>query len=80
MDSYIGPFAILRLRKVIQISHRHGFGNWDDISDFIGTNKSREEVEQHYQTIYLQGENFLPVVNATYRQKISLVIEMLKAN
>jgi len=53
MDSYRGPFALLRTIKVIFLLYRHGFGNWGDIADFIGTNKSREDVEEHYQHIYL---------------------------
>jgi len=40
---------------------RHGFGNWNDIADFIGTNKSREDVEEHYQNIYLGGKDYMPV-------------------
>ena len=46
---------------------RHGFGNWNDIADFIGTNKSREEVEEHYQTVYLGAPNYIPVPMLGFR-------------
>ena len=40
----------------------HGFGNWSDIADFIGTGKTREEVEEHYQRIYIDREDYMPVL------------------
>lgn len=33
---------------------RYGFGNWMEISDHIGSGKSKEEVEDHYETVYLK--------------------------
>jgi len=43
---------------------RFGFGNWADISDHMASNKTKEEVEQHYDQIYLKKEfGFLPVKN-----------------
>jgi len=32
---------VLRSRKVINKICRHGFGNWGDIADFVGSGKSR---------------------------------------
>lgn len=32
---------------------KHGFGNWGDITDCIGTGKTREEVERHYHFVHL---------------------------
>lgn len=40
---------------------RHGFGNWSEIAEFMGTSKTREEVEHHYTTVYLESPNFIPV-------------------
>jgi len=30
-----------------------GFGNWDNIAEHIGTKKTKEEVEKHYNDFYL---------------------------
>ena len=48
-------------------SSRHGFGNWTDIADFINTNKTREEVEEHYLTVYLGAPNYIPVFQSIFR-------------
>ena len=40
---------------------RHGFGNWSEIAEFIGTNKTREDVEEHYVTYFLESPDFMPV-------------------
>ena len=62
MDSRRGTTSFWRTRKVNPIIFRHGFGNWNDVADFIGTNKTREDVEEHYQQVYLLGaNNFIPV-------------------
>jgi hypothetical protein len=34
---------------------RHGFGNWSEIADFIGTNKTRDDVQDHYINVYLEA-------------------------
>lgn len=39
---------------------RHGYGNWNDIADHIGTNKTPEEVQSHYEKVYLNEPDFLP--------------------
>lgn len=40
---------------------RFGFGNWEQIAEQIATDKTAEDVEKHYEEIYLQGdENCLP--------------------
>ena len=28
---------------------RFGFGNWNDIAEHIGNDKTKEEVEKHYE-------------------------------
>lgn len=35
----------------------YGFGNWDDVSAFIGTRTS-EEVKEHFCDYYVYGMNF----------------------
>ncbi len=32
---------------------RFGFGNWNDIADHIGTDKTKDDVERHYEDFYL---------------------------
>ena len=32
---------------------RFGFGNWHDIAEHIGTDKTKEDVESHYESFYL---------------------------
>jgi transcriptional adapter 2-alpha len=32
---------------------RKGFGNWQDIAEMIGNEKTREEIERHYDEVYL---------------------------
>lgn len=36
------------------ISDRNGFGNWSEIATFIGSNKTREDIEEHYHKLFLQ--------------------------
>lgn len=37
----------------------YGVGNWMDIADHIG-NRTKEEVEQHFLDVYIEGRNGLP--------------------
>ncbi|WFD36459.1 Transcriptional adapter ada2 [Malassezia cuniculi] len=37
----------------------YGLGNWADIADHIG-NRTKEEVEEHYISVYIEGRNGLP--------------------
>ncbi|WFD00791.1 Transcriptional adapter ada2 [Malassezia yamatoensis] len=37
----------------------YGVGNWADIADHIG-NRSKAEVEQHFVSVYVEGQNGLP--------------------
>ncbi|WFD44851.1 Transcriptional adapter ada2 [Malassezia psittaci] len=37
----------------------YGVGNWADIADHIG-NRSKAEVEQHFISVYVEGQNGLP--------------------
>lgn len=39
---------------------KFGFGNWNDIGEHIGTDKTGEEVMHHYERIYLRTDDFLP--------------------
>jgi len=32
---------------------RKGFGNWQDIAEMIGPEKTKEEIEKHYDDVYL---------------------------
>lgn len=32
---------------------KFGFGNWNSIAEAIGTDKTKEDVEQHYEEMYL---------------------------
>jgi hypothetical protein len=43
---------------------RFGFGNWNDIAEHIGTDKTKEDVEKHYEEFYLSQDKktFLPVI------------------
>ena len=41
--------------------YSHGYGNWSEIATFIGTGKTREQVEDHYERVYLRNETFIPV-------------------
>ncbi len=34
---------------------KKGFGNWADIAEAIGSDKSKEELEKHYDEIYLSN-------------------------
>jgi len=61
MECLRGAAFVLGSLKVLILSFRHGFGNWVDIADFIGNNKSPEEVEEHYQQVYIKTSSFLPV-------------------
>jgi hypothetical protein len=49
--------------KVNIFRNRHGFGNWSEIADFIGSNKSKEDVEEHYLATFLETPEFLPVID-----------------
>ena len=41
---------------------KFGFGNWNDITDHISTNKSKDEIQNHYEQIYLGQISYLPVI------------------
>lgn len=43
------------------MTDRHYFGNWIDIAIHIGTDKSAEDVENHYLKYYIQTEDSMPV-------------------
>lgn len=42
---------------LIQGCETFGLGNWQDVADHVG-NRSREEVAQHYQVIYLNSSDY----------------------
>jgi hypothetical protein len=63
--------ALRRTRVVKNVPCRHGFGNWTDIADFIGSDKTREDVEGHYQAIFLDHPNFIPVLSSRPSKAIS---------
>lgn len=37
-----------------------GFGNWNDIAELIGTDKTKDDVEKHYEKYYLSHKKSLP--------------------
>jgi transcriptional adapter 2-alpha len=37
------------------LQERKGFGNWQDIAEMIATDKNKEEIEKHYDDVYLSG-------------------------
>ena len=80
MDSIRRTPSVWRPLKVNYHLFRHGFGNWAEIADFIGTNKSREDVEEHYLTVYLDTPDFLPVNIMKLRLLILYPKETDKAN
>lgn len=43
---------------------RHYFGNWADIAKHIDTDKSPEDVENHYLKFYIEAEDSMPVKSA----------------
>lgn len=49
------------LERYPKFKCRHGFGNWNEIAEHIGTDKTKEEVERHYEDVYLSADNFKPV-------------------
>lgn len=50
---------------------KSGFGNWNDIAELIGSDKTKEDVERHYETYYLSETSFIPNAGAilTYRDE-----------
>ncbi|KAL4486176.1 hypothetical protein ABPG72_012229 [Tetrahymena utriculariae] len=50
---------------------RFGFGNWQDIADHIGTDKTKEEVEKHYEESHLDAstKSFYPQEKAQFLTK-----------
>lgn len=44
----------------------YGLGNWADIADHIG-NRTKEEVEQHYVQVYVEGRDGTPAGDARAR-------------
>ncbi|EGR34073.1 transcriptional adapter 2, putative [Ichthyophthirius multifiliis] len=36
---------------------RFGFGNWADLSDHIGSDKTKDEIEKHYEQYHLDQQN-----------------------
>lgn len=39
---------------------KFGFGNWADISEHLGTDKTPDDVQAHYEKIYLSNKDFMP--------------------
>lgn len=48
----------------------YGLGNWSDIADHIG-NRSKEEVEHHFVSVYIEGNNGLPSGNARAAEAVA---------
>jgi transcriptional adapter 2-alpha len=40
---------------------KFGFGNWADISEHVGTDKTKEDLERHYEDVYMSSKKFVPV-------------------
>jgi len=38
-----------------------GFGNWLDVAEHIGSDKTKEDCEKHYEDYYLSQKKFIPV-------------------
>ena len=45
---------------LIEGLEKFGFGNWVDIAEHLATDKTPEDVMNHYEKIYMGGKNFLP--------------------
>lgn len=45
---------------LIEGLEKYGFGNWTDISEHIGTDKSPDDVFAHYEKIYIASKDYLP--------------------
>ena len=55
--------ADLRLRELLLLEgiSLQGLGNWQAISEHVGT-RTKEEVEKHYHAVYIESPNWpLPV-------------------
>ena len=39
---------------------KSGFGNWNDIAELISSDKTKDDVEKHYETYFLSESNFIP--------------------
>ena len=64
-----------RLGIFLSKKERFGFGNWGDISEHINTDKSKEEVERHYEDYYLSQKNLMPPpVSLSSRDKNTLIL------
>lgn len=48
----------------------YGLGNWADIADHIG-NRTKEEVEHHFISVYIEGKNGLPSGNARAAEAVT---------
>jgi hypothetical protein len=70
VDRRRGTAALRGPLKVNIPQNRHGFGNWSEIADFIGSNKSKEDVEEHYLATFLETPEFLPVIDPLSRLQI----------
>ena len=57
----------------------YGLGNWSDIADHIG-NRSKEEVEHHFVSVYIEGNNGLPSGNARAAEAVSYTHLTLPTN
>lgn len=45
---------------MMEALERHGFGNWNEISEQIGTDKTPADVEKHYEDVFISAPNFIP--------------------
>lgn len=39
---------------------KFGFGNWADIAEHLGTDKTADDVAAHYEKIYLSNKDYMP--------------------
>jgi len=55
-DNWVAEEELLLLEGL----EKYGFGNWPDIAEHIATDKTAEDVMNHYERVYINGKDFLP--------------------
>ncbi|KAI7962865.1 hypothetical protein MJO28_000959 [Puccinia striiformis f. sp. tritici] len=59
---------------LIEACQIYGLGNWSDIADHMGNNRTKEEVEQHYLDVSI-GSNDYPFPSIGWRKKITFLAQ-----
>ena len=53
----------------------YGYGNWSDITDHVGNNKTKQQVEMHFIQTYLGSEKSPPLVSQNINLNETALIE-----